>query len=35
MARQAGNHLAWDDLAGLFDRITLQVIFGAGVTDAP
>ena len=33
LLRQAGTHLAWEDFAGLFERVTVQVIFGAGVKD--
>ena len=31
--KQAGEQLTWEDFARLFPRITLQIIFGAGVTD--
>lgn len=30
---QAGGLLAWEDFAGLFERVTMKVIFGAGVRD--
>ena len=33
LPRQSGDSLVWDDFAGLFDRVTLQVIFGSGVDD--
>jgi cytochrome P450 len=31
--RQAGGELVWENFAGLFEKITMQVIFGAGVND--
>lgn len=34
LLRQPGEHLVWEHFAGLFDRITLQVIFGSGVKDS-
>lgn len=33
MQGQAGSQLAWEDFAGLFERVTMKVIFGAGVRD--
>lgn len=33
MLTGSGGHLVWEDFAGLFERITMQVIFGAGVRD--
>ncbi len=33
MLREAGGQPAWDDFAGLFERVTVQVIFGAGIKD--
>ncbi|WP_306536047.1 cytochrome P450 [Geobacter sp.] len=33
MLKGSGGHLVWEDFAVLFERITMQVIFGAGVRD--